>query len=93
MFITVFSYFLPSNLLILFLENLTIQSIFACIVWSDQVYVFSPDTNLLPFCLIRILPAFAICEPNNLTHLYLGFESLRFLALPAAFLWAINKIF
>jgi hypothetical protein len=83
---TVFKYFLPSNLILFFLENSTIQLILACIEKSFQRYVFFHSSYLFPFCLTIIFQATTCCHPNILTHLYFGFESLRFFADHAAFL-------
>lgn len=38
---------------------------------------------------MMMLPATAGCPPKSFNHLYLAFESLKFLAEPAAFLCAI----
>ncbi len=37
----------------------------------------------------KILPGFASCPPKSLTPKYFGLESVRFLAVPPAFLLAI----
>lgn len=86
---TVLRYFLPSNLTHFFFLKATIPSTRAWIEKSLPLYVFSPSSYLSPFCLIIMFPATTGCAPNTLTHLYFAFESLRFLAEPAAFLCAI----
>ena len=69
--------------------NLTVPFFREKRVWSRPVDTFVPAIMTVPRWRTITEPACAFCPSASLMPRYFGFESLKFLAVPPAFLWAI----
>ena len=87
-FTTVF----PLKEVFLFEPNLTVPGLRAKRVWSRPTETFVPAMMAVPRWRTIIEPDWAIWPSASLIPRYFGFESLKFLAVPPAFLCAICMI-
>ena len=76
----------PSKFIFLFDVNFTIPSLTAKRVWSLPTSTFLPGMIFVPRWRTIIEPDLAVTPSASLMPKYFGFESLKFLADPAAFL-------